>query len=75
MNFWKDGLSLDETKVSALVVSLIFCLIFAFGIYLYKGDISTNLVSVINTLIYSIAGVNSVNAVSNIIKGVTKNDG
>lgn len=63
--FWQNGLSIDETKLSALILCLIGCLIFGGINYSSIGDISTNLTTIITALIYSIAGVNITNSIVN----------
>lgn len=63
--FWQNGLSIDETKLSALILCLIGCLIFGGVNYSSIGDISTNLTTIITALIYSIAGVNITNSIVN----------
>lgn len=56
--FWKNGLSIDETKTSALIICLFIVIIFACVHYHYMNDISNNLKDIIETLIYAIAGIN-----------------
>ena len=63
--FWQNGLSIDETKLSALILCLFGCLIFGGINYSTIGDISTNLTTIITALIYSIAGVNITNSIVN----------
>lgn len=63
--FWQNGLSIDETKLSALILCLIGCLVFGGINYSTIGDISTNLTTIITALIYSIAGVNITNSIVN----------
>lgn len=65
--FIRDGLSLDETRISILII---FFIIFSgFGIYQYhiNKDITENLLNIILALIYCIAGVNGVGKISEII--------
>lgn len=56
--FWRNGLSIDETKTSALIICLFIIILFACVHYHYMNDISNNLKDIIETLIYSIAGIN-----------------
>jgi hypothetical protein len=63
--FWQNGLSIDETKLSALILCLFGCLIFGGINYSTIGDISANLTTIITALIYSIAGVNITNSIVN----------
>lgn len=65
MSFLKDGLSIDETKISALV-----CLaIGVFGVIAYRelrfGDVPIeSFFDILKTLIWAVAGVNGVNLVA-----------
>ena len=61
--FLLSGLSVDETKLSALILCLLLAIIFGGVAYCLNGDISNNLTAIITTLIYSIAGVNITNSV------------
>ena len=63
--FLLSGLSVDETKLSALILCLILAMVFSGITYVFNGDISNNLTSIITTLIYAIAGVNITNSVIN----------
>ena len=56
--FLLSGLSVDETKLSALIICLLAAMLFGGVNYCFNGDISNNLTSIITTLIYTIAGVN-----------------
>lgn len=56
--FWQNGLSIDETKTSILIICLLICICFGGYAYSDKGDITNNLTSIIQTLIVAIAGVN-----------------
>jgi hypothetical protein len=65
MSFLKDGLSIDETRVSAMVILALG----VFGVIAYReirfGDIDINLFfDTLKTLILAIAGVNGVNLVA-----------
>lgn len=57
-NFWSDGLSIDESKVSCLIICLIFGMIFVGYSYLKFQDISNNLADIIIALIYGVTGIN-----------------
>jgi hypothetical protein len=72
-HFWKDGLGLDETKVSALVLLTILLTLFAIVIYIVQGDISANLLALAQTFVISVAGANSITAVSKVIQSNTNN--
>ena len=67
LNF-KDGLSIDEAKVSALIVCTIADFIFIVFCIISDGDISDNHLFLFQTLIAAVAGVNIADKVSSIIK-------
>lgn len=64
----KDGLSIDEAKVSALIVCTIADFIFILFCIITDGDISDNHLYVFQTLIAAVAGVNIADKVGSIIK-------
>ena len=68
----KDGLSIDEAKVSALILCLVICFIFVLVKYQVDGDISDNIVLVFQTLVAAVAGVNIANKVTTVFKGSNK---
>jgi hypothetical protein len=72
-NFWQDGLSINETRISTLIISFIVTLIFSLYMYIAKGDISTNLMTLLTTLIWAIASVNIADRISGIFNGGTNN--
>lgn len=63
----KDGLSINEAKVSALIILSVLTFLYAFVLYALNGDISDNLTSIIQTLILIIGGVNITTSISNIL--------
>lgn len=63
--FW--GLSIDEAKVSVLVILCLVVFLFALGVYVARGDISDNLTLLIQTLIVTIGGINISNMITNVI--------
>lgn len=73
MNFWKDGFSIQETKFSLLMVAFAIGFIFALIMYFLHGDISHNLLNLLTTLIFAIAGVNVADKLSQFFNG--KNGG
>lgn len=62
----KDGLSINEAKVSALIILCVLTFLFAFVMYVLEKDITDNLTSIIQTLIVVIGGVNLSNSISSI---------
>lgn len=65
--FFRHGFSLDEFKVSTLVIGFLTVLVSSIFAYFMFGDITDNFLSLAETLIYSIAGVNAVNGVASIV--------
>ncbi len=66
-SFWSDGLSIDETKMSSLIICLLAGMIYAGTAYLIKGDVSANLADIIIALIYSVASINVAGSLDNLI--------
>lgn len=62
----KDGLSIEETKVSALIILCVLTFLFAFVMYVLDKDITDNLTSIIQTLILVIGGVNLSNSIASV---------
>lgn len=62
----KDGLSIEETKVSALIILCVLTFLFAFVMYILDKDITDNLTSIIQTLILVIGGVNLSNSIASV---------
>lgn len=62
----KDGLSIEETKVSALIILCVLTFLFAFVMYALDKDITDNLTSIIQTLILVIGGVNLSNSIASV---------
>ena len=57
-SFWDDGLSIDETKISSLIICLLAGMIYVGVAYTMNGDISSNLADIIMALIYAVASIN-----------------
>lgn len=70
-HFWSDGLSIDESKVSCLIICLIGGMIFAGFAYLQYQDISTNFADILIALIWGITGIN---VASNLDKMMTRRE-
>lgn len=62
----KDGLSISEAKVSALIILCVLTFLFAFVMYVLDKDITDNLTSIIQTLILVIGGVNLSNSIASV---------
>lgn len=63
-SFWADGLSVNESKVSALIIILIVGTGFAGYQCFVIGDVTAGVVELLKAVIYSIAGINIANDVS-----------
>lgn len=59
----KDGLSIDEAKVSVLIILCILTFLFALIMYVIDGDISNNLTDLLEILVFVIGGVNISNSI------------
>lgn len=64
-SFWADGLSINETRFSVLVLMAVVGFGYALYAHYDTGDITANLLDLVQVLIYSIVGVNVANAVTN----------
>lgn len=64
----KDGLSIDEAKVSALILCTILDFLFIIYCFVANGDITDNHLFLFQTLIAAVAGVNIAEKVSTIIR-------
>ncbi len=62
-NFFHSIMSVDETRVSVLMFSLVGSLLFGAYIYASTGALSPIWADIITTLIFSVAGINAVNSV------------
>lgn len=58
MKYIKDGLSMDETRISALIVAFLITLGFALWQVVTVGEISENLLTLLSYEIMAITGIN-----------------
>lgn len=65
---FKDGLSIDEAKVSSLVIGFFILLIFSMVMYYVRGDLNESICNILIAMIFSIAGVNTANRVMDFIR-------
>lgn len=65
----KDGLSIDEAKVSALILCTVLDFLFIIYCFIANGDITDNHLFLFQTLIAAVAGVNIANKVTTVFKG------
>jgi len=73
MNFLKNGLSLDEFKVSILAIVFVTIAGFALYQYIQTGDITNNVSDIIKTCVYVIGGVNGVNGLAKVMDNIKSN--
>ena len=72
--FLRNGLSIDETKISVLIIAFFICFIFSLIMYFYRGDINNNLLELCQWLIASVAGVNVVDKFNKFSSKIRKNN-
>lgn len=63
--FFSDGLSVDEAKVSILILLLIITTLFSLAMYFTNGLIGDNLANIIGWFIFAVSGVNIANTTLN----------
>ena len=63
-NFFSNVMSVDETRVSVLMICLVVSLIYGAYMYAIKGDVGANWASVIETFAYCVTGINVAAAVT-----------
>lgn len=68
MNFFKDGLSIDETRVSTLLFTFVPTLGFALWQYVTEGHIDGSMLTLLAYQIGAITGIN-------IVKEIKSNNG
>ena len=71
INF-KDGITIYEGKMTAVIIGAVITLIFSLVMYYYRQDISDNLTFIVITFICSIAGVSGLEQIIETIKGRIK---
>lgn len=65
-SFFKDAFSLDEARVSSLIIVMFTMMIFFMVMYSMHGDVSMNLSNIFLFVLGCVAGVNSVNSIKDI---------
>lgn len=65
--FLKHSLSMDEFKVSALIICLFVTMGTAAFAYFKFGDITANWLTLLQTLIISVGGVNAISAATDLM--------
>ena len=66
MDTLKKLVSLEEKRISTLMVSMLVTLAFSLLMYWRRGDISANLVNVLSSLILGVVGVSVANMVNSV---------
>lgn len=61
LKFLDDGLSIDETNKSTLIIAFLVALSLSVYCVIVQGDVPTNLLALNKALIYTIGAVNGVN--------------
>ena len=67
-SFWADGLSIDETKFSTLMVMSVTGFTYALYSHFTTGDITDNLLDLFKFLVISVVGVNGVGVVADALQ-------
>lgn len=60
LNFWQDGLSIDETNKSTLIMAFLVAFIIAMYCVVTRGDIPPNMLTFLLGLVTAIGAVNGV---------------
>ncbi|MNJ01166.1 hypothetical protein D3C87_971910 [compost metagenome] len=74
MKWLKDLLSVDEARLSTLIVCLLITLAFSLLMYWSRGDINDSLVNILMALIGSVAGTNILATAINYYQNQRKNN-
>ena len=69
---FKDGITIYEGKMTAIIIGAVITLVFALVMYYYRLDISDNLTFIVITFICSITGVSGIEQIIGAIKGKLK---
>jgi hypothetical protein len=64
-SFWKNGISIDESRVSVLMVLLIIFSVSTLYMYFIDKEVDLYIVEITKVLIVSVAGVNAINLINN----------
>ena len=75
MDLLKKLISLEEKRVSTLMVSMVITLAFSLTMYWHRGDISANLVNILSSLILGVVGVSVANTVNSVWGKEEKKEG
>ena len=73
--FLKEMFSMQEKRISTLIICLLACMSLAFWMYVAREDIPETLLVIIQTLIYIVGGVNGVNVATKMFNSKAENKG
>lgn len=73
MKWLKDGLSIDETKMSTIIVMAIVSLGVGLYIAITRGDVPSELASIIITFGLLVAGEYGINSISSVLNSKNLN--
>jgi hypothetical protein len=62
--FLKEAFSMQEKRISTIILCLVACICLSFYLYLARNDIPETLLTIITTQTYIIGGVNGVNVLT-----------
>ena len=68
MNFWRDGFSINEARISMLVICMAVCIVGCILFYFFTGNLVSGFVDIVQALIFSVAGVNGATVISDALK-------
>ena len=68
MNFWRDGFSINEARISMLVICMAACIVSGVLFYFFTGNLVSGFVDIVQALIFSVAGVNGATVISDALK-------
>ena len=74
MNFWRDGFSINEAKISMLVICMAVCVVAGIAFYFFTGNLVGGFVDIAQALIFSVAGVNGATVISDALKKGANNE-
>ncbi len=72
--FVKNVFSMQEKRVSTLIICLLSIMVLAFYLYITREDIPETMMIIIQTLIYIIGGVNGLNVATKLFESKSNKD-
>ena len=74
MNWWKDGISINESKFSTLIFGFLIVIGFIIYFTFTRNESIEYLSNIAITLIWAIAGINGVKSLSEMLSKVKKDE-